>query len=206
MPADSPIKSMRDLKGARLTTGYAGQMTMRFVTDAMLESVGLSIKDIVAVPVMNSMQGTDILGEGKVDAAVTAPGVAQVQKAHAELSGRGGVRFLPVETTPESLAGMRKYMPARLMILEPAPHLPGIIGPTPVMAYSMYLVSNDKVSDDVAYRLVKMLHESRDDLIKVAPVVNRFDPKAMTEPTNAPWHAGAIKFYTEVGQWPPKQS
>jgi TRAP-type uncharacterized transport system substrate-binding protein len=171
----------------------------------MLESVGLSVKDVIAVPVMNSMQGTDVLGEGKVDAAITAPGVAQVQKAQAELNGRGGVRFLPVETTPQSLAGMRKHMPARIMMLDPAPHLPGIVGPTPVMAYSMYFVANAKVPDDVIYNLVKMLHESKEDLVKVAPVVGRFDPKGMTEATNAPWHAGAMKFYAEVGQWPPKQ-
>jgi TRAP-type uncharacterized transport system substrate-binding protein len=69
----------------------------------------------------------------------------------------------------------------------------------------MYFVANAKVPDDVIYNLVKMLHESKEDLVKVAPVVGRFDPKGMTEATNAPWHAGAMKFYAEVGQWPPKQ-
>ena len=31
-----------------------------------------------------------------------------------------------------------------------------------------------------------------------------FDPGRMTEKVAAPWHPGAIKFYTEIGQGPPK--
>jgi TRAP-type uncharacterized transport system substrate-binding protein len=49
-----------------------------------------------------------------------------------------------------------------------------------------------------------MLHESPDDLKKITPVLNGFDAKRMAEQIDVPFHPGAIKFYTEIGQWPPK--
>jgi hypothetical protein len=71
------------------------------------------------------------------------------------------------------------------------------------MTYSMYASTNAKVPEEVVYRLVKMLHQSHDDLKKVTPVLNNFDPRGMSEQVDVPWHPGAIKFYTEIGQWPP---
>jgi TRAP transporter TAXI family solute receptor len=203
VPADSPIKSMKQLKGMRLASGFVGQQTLKVLQVVMLESVGFSMKDITEIPVVNTIQGIEALRDGKVDAAMTGVGVAQVQQAHVDLSSRGGVRYLPIETSPEALNVLRRIVPTRALEMQPAPHLPGIVGPTPVLSYSMYLLANQKVPDDVAYALVKMLHESRDELVKITPILTRFDPKAMTEKLDAPWHPGAIKFYTEIGQWPP---
>jgi TRAP transporter TAXI family solute receptor len=204
VPADSPIKSMRDLKGAKVPSGFVGQLTLHVLQEVMLGSVGLEPKDVTGVPVVNTFKGIDALSEGKVDAALTGVGIAQVQQANVDLSSRGGVRYLPIETTPQAVAALQKVMPTRPLVVQPAPHLPGIVAPTPVISYSMYLLANAKVKDDLAYRLVKMLHESRDELVKATPILTRFDPKSMTEKIDAKWHPGAIKFYTEAGQWPPK--
>jgi TRAP transporter TAXI family solute receptor len=200
---DSPIKTLKDLKGARMPTGYVGQTTMRVMQEVLLAGGGLTSQDIVPVPVVNGFQGTEALGTGKVDAATIAPGVAQVQKANVDLSSRGGVRFLAIEPTPEEFARMRKFFPMKLATLQPAPHLSGIPVPTQVVVYSMYLVTNDKFADESAYQLVKMLHASREDLVKVTPVLARFDPDAMTEQNEVQWHPGAVKFFNEVKQWPP---
>jgi TRAP transporter TAXI family solute receptor len=201
--ADSPIKTLKDLKGARLPSGYIGQTTMRVMQDVLLAGGGLTMQDVVGVPVVNGFQGTEALGAGKVDVATIAPGVAQVQKANVDLASRGGVRFLSIQPTPEEFARMRKFFPMKLAVLQPAPHLSGIVGPTSVVIYSMNLVTNAKLSDETSYKLVKMLHASRDDLVKITPALTRFDPKAMTEQLDVPWHAGAVKFFSEVKQWPP---
>jgi TRAP transporter TAXI family solute receptor len=202
--ADSPYKSIADLKGARWPSGYVGQLTVRPLQDALLASAGLSMADVVPVPVVNAFQAVDALREGKVDAVTIGPGTAQIQQAHVALAGRGGVRFLSFDPKPEVLAAMRKFVPMRPLVFQPAPNLPGVVGPTTAMAYSMFILASDKVADAVVYQVVKMLHESREDLIKITPVLTRFDPAAMSERIDATWHPGAIKFYTEVGQWPPK--
>jgi hypothetical protein len=204
VPADSAIRSLRDLKGMRLPGGYVGQATVRYLQEALLASVRLPVEDVKQVPVVNAVQGVDAVTAGKADACMMPPGAPQVQQAHVELAARGGIRYIPIDASPEALAILRKYLPMRPLVLQPAPHLVGVMAPTTVMSYSTYLVASDKVPSEIAYRLVQALHESRDDLVKITPILNRFDPKAMTEPVDAPWHPGAVKFYTEVGQWPPK--
>jgi hypothetical protein len=203
VPADSPIKSLRDVRGMRLGSGYLGQTTGRVLQDALLASVGLTMADVRPVPVVNLFQGVEAMGKGTVDAAVVGPGIAQVQQANVDLASRGGVRFVSVETSPQAVAAMRNFLPVRILRLQPAPHLVGVTAPTDFMTYSIYFTTHAKMPDDVVYKMVKMLHESYDDLVKITPVLNRFDPKNMTEKVDVQWHPGAIKFYTELGQWPP---
>jgi len=99
---------------------------------------------------------------------------------------------------------MRKHIAAKTFVVDPLPQFVGVVGPTRFMGYSMFLIASDKVTDQAVYDLVKMMHASREDLIKITPVLLRFDPNIMAEKVDATWHPGAIKFYTEVGQWPPK--
>jgi len=100
---------------------------------------------------------------------------------------------------------MKKVFNSYPMPMEPAKHLPGIVGPTTVMGYSAFLVTNDKVPEKVVYDLTKMIHASRAELVAIAPQISRFDPKKMAEKHVMPYHPGAIKFYSEAGQWPPQQ-
>jgi TRAP transporter TAXI family solute receptor len=203
VPNDSPIRTLADLKGKRLPSGYVGQLTLKVMQDKLLAAAGLGMQDVVGIPVVNGFQGTEAMAAGKTDAATIAPGVAQVQKANVDLAARGGVRFLSIEPTAEQLKILRDEFPMRPVVIQPAPHYAGIVGPTSVMMYSMYLVANDKLPDAVAYKLVRMLHDNRDALVQVTPLMARFDPKAMTEQLDAPWHPGAMKFYGEIKQWPP---
>lgn len=201
VPADSPAKTLQDLKGMRMPSDYAGQTSNRKVQDAVLATGGLSTADMKRVPVANNFQGVEALAAGRVDAATIAPGVAQVQKAHIDLSSRGGIRFLSINATPDGIEAMRRLLRSNPLIVQPAPQFPGIVGPTTVMAYNVFLVTNGKLADDVAYGVAKALHENRDELVKASPALNRFDPKRMVDPIDVTYHPGAVRFYREAGQW-----
>jgi TRAP transporter TAXI family solute receptor len=200
---DSPAKSIKDLKGMRVGGGFAGQTIGRVLTDALLASGGLTINDVRTVPVVNLFQAVEVLGKGNLDAAVIGPGTGQIQQANLDLSSRGGVRFLGVDASPEALAAMRKYIAAKTFMVDPLPQFVGVQQPTRFLGYSMFLLASNKVPDATVYNLVKMLNGSREDLVKITPVLQRFDPKSMSENVAGTWHPGAIKFYGEVGQWPP---
>jgi TRAP transporter TAXI family solute receptor len=201
---DSPIKTIGDLKGKTLPWGYNAQVTGRVLQEALLASAGLTMNDVKTVPTQSLFSGVDLLGEGKVDAAVISVGTGQAQQANLKMSSRGGVRFLNMDDSPEAVARVRKVLPARPFVVQPAPHAVGIIGPTTIMAYNIFLSTSAKMPDDVVYELVKMLHKSKEDLVKGHPVFRHFEPERMTEEIGVPWHPGAIKFYQEIGQWPPK--
>ena len=204
VPNDSPIKTIADLKGKIMPWGYNAQTTGRVLQEAVLASAGLTINDVKTVPTQSLFAGVDLLGEGKVEAATISVGTGQGQQANVKLASRGGVRFINMDSSPEAVARIRKVLPARPIVVEPAAYAVGIHGPTTVMAYSVFLTTNDKMPDDVVYSIVKMLHESKDELVKGQPVFRNFDPKGMNEEIGVPWHPGAIKFYKEGGQWPPK--
>jgi uncharacterized protein len=204
VPNDSPIKSVSDLKGKILPWGYNAQTTGRVLQEAVLASAGLTMNDVKTVPTQSLFSGVDLLGEGKVEAAVISVGTGQGQQANVNLSSRGGIRFLNMDASPEAVARIRKVLPARPFKVDPAPHAVGIIGPTTIMAYNIFFSSSTHTPDDLVYNVVKTLHDNKDELIKGQPVFKDFDTKRMTEEIGVPWHPGAIKFYREIGQWPPK--
>lgn len=204
VPNDSPIKTIADLKGKRLPSGYNAQTTGRVLQDAVLATDGLTMKDVVGVPTQSLFSGVDLLGEGKVDAATIAMGVAQLRQAQANLSSRGGLRFIDMKATPPALAAIRKILPARPMLIQPAAHTVGVTVPTTVLAYSIFFSTYEKMPEELVYNIVKTLHANKDALVAGHPVFRGFEPKAMTEEIGVPWHPGAIRFYKEIGQWPPK--
>jgi TRAP transporter TAXI family solute receptor len=200
---DSPIKTVADLKGKRLPSGYNAQTTGRVLQDAMLATAGLTMNDVVGVPTQSLFSGVDMLGEGKVDAATIVPGTGQGQRANVALSAKGGVRFLNIPNTPQNLAAIRKHLPARLSVVQPAPHAVGVIGPTTMITYNTFFSTNAKTPDDLVYNIVKTLHENKAALQAGTPIFGDFEPKGMTQEIGVPWHPGAIRFYKETGQWPP---
>ncbi len=204
VPNDSPIKTIKDLKGKTITWGYNAQVTGRVLQQAALASEDMTMADLKPVPTQSLFSGTDLLGEGKVEAAALAIGAAQVQRANISLASRGGIRFLNVGSTPEAIAKIRKFLPGRVVLVQPAPHAIGIVAPTNVIEYSVFFSTHAKMPDDVVYNIVKTIHAGRDDMMKGHPVFRSFRPAAMNEEIGVPWHPGAIKYYQEIKQWPPK--
>jgi uncharacterized protein len=205
VPNDSPIRSIGDLKGKLLPWGYNAQTTGRVLQEAVLATAGLTMNDVKAVPTQSLFSGVDLLGDGKVDAAVISVGTGQAQQANVNLASRGGLRFLNMDSSPEAIARMRKILPARPYVVQPAPYAVGIIGPTTIMAYDIFLSTNTKMPDDLVYDVAKALHDNKEELVRGQPVFKDFDPNRMTEEIGVPWHPGALKFYKEIGQWPPKE-
>ena len=204
VPADSPVKTIRDLKGVKMPSQYVGMSTARKLQDAVLATADLSTADMQGIPVANLFQGIDAMAAGRTDAAMIGPGTGQVQIAHTTLSSRGGVRYLSIEDTPESRAKLRTVMAGRIFEQQPAKHLPGIVGPTKLMAYSMFFMTNDKANPEMVYKLAKEMHDNKALMAEAHPVMAGFNPDRMTENSDTPFHDGAIRFYREIGQWPPK--
>lgn len=203
VPADSPVKKVADVKGLRMPCGYRSQTTGITLQNAALANGGLTQKDTRCVPAPSLFAGVDMLGEGKVDAATISIGTAQGQAAHAALSSRGGIRFLGFDTSPQAVAAIRKFLPARPYPVQPAKNRVGVVGPTTVMAYTIFFTTHKNMPDDVVYALVKTLHGAKADMVKGTPALAGFEPGRMAEQSIVPFHPGAVRFYKETKQWPP---
>jgi hypothetical protein len=200
---DSPIKTIADLKGKRVPSDYASQRILDVLVQGVLANGGLSYADVQKVPVPNVGGGADEFAEGKADTFMFAVGAGKVTETDAKV---GGIRVLPIDPSKEAMDRLRKFIPvAYATKLEPRPGLAGVLEPTMVYAYDYLLLANSKVPDDTVYKLAKIVHENKEGLAASFAALRGFNPNRMTKNT-APvqFHPGAIKFYQEVGQWPPK--
>lgn len=206
VPNNSPIKTIQDLKGIRMPSQFTAQSTIRAVQDAVLATGGLSTADMKPFPVADYVKGMMALGDGKVDAALFGLGTAASQEVNVALSSHGGLRYISLSNTPQSVAALRKVFPSGyLTVVQPSPALVGILGPTSVMAYSAYLVTSSHVPADVVYKATKAIFENKPVLAAASTTMKRFDPEVMAEANEVPYHPGAEKFFKEVKMWPPKQ-
>jgi TRAP-type uncharacterized transport system substrate-binding protein len=76
----------------------------------------------------------------------------------------------------------------------------------PMMAFDMALVTNAEVPDDIVYKVAKTMHEKAKEMADTFAGLRRFKPDAMAiKYDRLSYHPGAIRYYQEIGQWPPKE-
>jgi TRAP transporter TAXI family solute receptor len=203
---DSPIHSLKDLKGKRLGGGFTAQKTILRTNEAYLALVGLTYDDLRPVMTANVVSGADDFASGKADAFSFALGSAKVKEVNAKV---GGIRALDVVPTPAGLKRLQELLPGSYISeVKPSPGLDGIERPTHVLTYDFLLIVNASVPDDIVYKVTKAVHDGRDSIVATFPPMRGFDPATMAAKSYAPlkYHPGAIKYYQEIGQWPPSQS
>jgi uncharacterized protein len=200
---DSPIKTIADLKGKRVPSDFASQRVIDVLTKGTLANGGLSYDNVQKVPVPNVAGGADEFAKGNADVFMFAIGSGKVAEVDAQV---GGLRVVPVDHSKEAMDRLRKFVPvAYATQIQPGKGRAGVDEPTWVYAYDYLVLANNKVDDDVVYKLAKLMHDHQKDLAANFGALSGFDPNRMSkdmEPVQ--FHPGAIKFYKEIGQWPPK--
>ncbi len=201
---DSPIKSIADLKGKRITDGFNSQKTIPAMLDAQLATAGLTRKDTRPVIIPNVVAGANAFISGKADAFFFALGAAKVREANASV---GGIRALDIANTAENLSKIHSIFYEHAYLRPEKPHKRniGVHAPLHVMTYDAAIVANADLSEDVVYRLAKAMHDNKKHMASTFGVFNLFNPKRMaTKLDPIQWHPGTIKFLKEKGMWPPK--
>lgn len=200
---DSPIKTIADLKGKRVPSDFVSQRVLDVLVQGTLANGGLSYADVQKVPVPNVVGGANEFAEGKADTFMFALGSGAVAETDAKV---GGVRVLPIDPSKEAMERMRKFIPvAYATKLEPGKGRVGILEPTMVYAYDYLVLASSKTPDDAVYKLAKIMHDHKADLVAGFGPLAGFMPDRMAKDMGkVQFHPGAIKFYKEIGAWPPK--
>lgn len=200
---DSPIKSLADLKGRSALDGFTSQKIILPLLDAMYGAVGMTREDVRAVQVPNVVIGADVFASGKADMFFFAIGAAKPKEVDASV---GGIRMLALPNTPQAAAAIKEHFPPGYLRLEqPSPANVGVLEPGHSLAYDALVFASSKTPDNVAYQTAKVMHDNAKEMGAAFPPFRLFNAKAMAknfEPLQ--FHPGAIKYYTEIGMWPPK--
>lgn len=195
--ADSPIKTIADLKGKRLPSKYTKQKIAGLFGEAMLATAGIGKSDYTGFPVPNGVRGVEAFMAGKVDAVNFSLSSGKTRQAHAAV---GGIRILSAEMNDKTQAAVRKLAPgAVLATIKPSPRFPGMTEPVNTLIAPFIINASTKTPDETVYKVVKAIYENKKKLVNSHKAFNGFQPEKINRDLGLTYHPGAQKFFKEKG-------
>ena len=192
--AASPVQTLSDLKGRRISLGQAESGT---AADARitLAASGLTEKDVGAEYLRPGAAAAD-LAEGSLDGFFIIGGVPVPLVR--ELAAQTSIRLIPIDDSV--LAKMAASGPYRRSVI-PGGTYPGISMDTPSIGFhALWIVSAD-ASDELIYAITKALWSDATQRLLAAhdPVGKDVRIENALEGITVPLHPGAKRFYREAG-------
>jgi TRAP transporter TAXI family solute receptor len=195
------IEKMADLKGKRVSVGSPGSGS-EIIAVRVLEAYGINPDKDIIKQRLGVAEAVNALKDRKIDAfihnaAVPIPAVV-------DLGASPGIRMKLIDHADAVAAMNKKFGPLYSAGTLPAKMYPGQAKEASTVDVWAVLLTDDKLSDKIAYDTVKTLFEKKPDLVLVAR-----DAEYMTFEnqfagnTPIPFHPGALKYFAEKG-WKPK--
>ncbi|MFC1814465.1 TAXI family TRAP transporter solute-binding subunit [Thermodesulfobacteriota bacterium] len=202
--ADANINTPEDIKGKKLPAGFTSQPMIAFRVEALLANYGLTMNDVIPVPVAGWAQQMRAASAGKVDVVYSS----LANKPLLELKARRGIRLIPVNTSPKAVKAMQKNFPSALVkVRDRDPFYSSQKDVLPerfnTVSFGTFdLIASADVSADIIYQISKVLWEHYEELHVMKRFKKDWRPESMcsTAP-NLPYHPGAIRWFKEKGVW-----
>ena len=198
---DSPIKSMQDVKGKRVTGEYPANLAIWYNVFGHLSSAGLAWSDVRVIPVPSLNEGVDALVQGRADVSSYALNGAKVKEADAAV----GVRHLSIDCSPDGERRLRAAVPGYYPRRVKKGEATGVLEDICVIGYDVYLVAGKSVADKTVELLLAAVADNADKLALYHPVLRDFNRNQMvTADITIPYHPAAVRFFRERGAWTPE--
>jgi TRAP transporter TAXI family solute receptor len=198
---DSPIKSVHDVRGKRMTGEYPAHLAVWYNMFGHLASAGLAWNDVKIIPVPAVNDGVDALVHGRADVTEHALNSAKTKEADAAV----GVRHVSIDCSPEGEARLRAAVPGYYPRWVKAGTSTAVVEDTCFIAYDTYLSAGKGVPDQVVEAALKALWENDSQLAPIHPMLKEWTrDRAVGGDVTIPYHTGAVRFYTERGAWKPE--
>jgi TRAP transporter TAXI family solute receptor len=198
---DSPIKTIADVKGKRVTGEYPAQLAVWYNIFGSLSNGGLAWNDVKVVPVPAVNEGVDALVQGRADATTHAIGSAKVKEADAAV----GIRYISLDCSPLGEERIKKAVPGYYLSTVKAGSSTGIVEDTCAYTYDIYFVGHKALSDALVQNALKAVW---DNVAKLPPLHPGFAEwtreRAAHSDVTLPYHPAAVGFFKEKGVWSAK--
>jgi TRAP transporter TAXI family solute receptor len=191
------IEKMSDLKGKRVSTGSPGSAT-EVMAFRVLEAVGLDKDKDMRRERLGAAESVNAIKDGKIDAFFWVGGLPTA--AVTDLGATPGVKIKLIDHADVVGKMNAKYGPLYSPSVIPAKTYPGQEQDNSIAAVWNILITDDKMSDDLAYAIVKTIFDKKQDLVAVHREADAIDLKSQVKDNSpVPWHPGALKYYAEHG-------
>jgi TRAP transporter TAXI family solute receptor len=198
---DSPIKSVHDVKGKRMTGEYPANVAIWFHLYAGLANGGFTWNDVKVVPVPAVNDGVDAIVQGRADVTNHAVGAAKVREADAAI----GIRYIPLDCSAEGEERVKKAVPGYYLTTIKAGTSPGVVVDTCVLTYDIYFVGHKGLRAEVVQGTLKAIWDNIEKLPPLNPQFKEWTrARAASADVTAAYHPAAVQFYKDKGIWTAK--
>jgi len=190
------ISKLSDLKGKRVSTGSPGSGT-EIMAFRVLEAVGIDGKKDIKQERLGAAESVNAIKDRKIDAFFWVGGVPTA--AVTDLAATPGIKLKLIDHDEAVDAMNKKYGPLYVKSVIPAGSYPGQDKANAEVDVWNILVASDKMSDQMAYNIVKTLFEKKAELVAVHMEAKNIELKSQPLGSPIPFHPGAKKYLEEQG-------
>ncbi len=189
------IKSMKDLKGKRISTGAPGSAT-EVMAFRLLEAAGIDKDKDVKRERLSVAESVNAIKDRKIDAFFWVGGLPTA--AVTDLANTPGTKIVMVDSGDEVAAMNKKYGNLYFIANIPKATYSGMTKDNKVAAVANILVVNANMPDDQAYKIVKAMFENKLELVRTHQEfmsISLDNQKQKATPVD--FHPGALKYFKE---------
>ena len=191
------INKVSDLKGKRVSTGAPNSAT-QIMAYRVLEAYGIDPEKDIIRERLDPGKSSDAIKDKKLDAYFWVGGIPT--PAVTDLGATPGLKLKLIDHSDATEAMVKKYGPLYVKDVIPAKSYPGQDTTNQIATVWNVLVADAKLSDQLAYDIVKTVFEHKEDLIRVHAEAKSFEYKYQTNGAAViPYHPGAKKYFAEKG-------
>jgi TRAP transporter TAXI family solute receptor len=191
--ADSGVSSIDDLKGKRVSVGAPGSGT-EVNAETILKANGISFDDFDAQR-LNFNETADALNNGDIDAGFWSVGAPT--SSILNLATTNKIRIIAL--TEDQVAKASEAEPVMAPLSLPGGIYNGVPDAVSTVGIPNVLVVSADTDEDLVYAVTKAMFENIADLRAVHPAANQTTVEFTMVATPVPLHAGAIRYYEEIG-------
>jgi TRAP transporter TAXI family solute receptor len=197
VPANSDIKSIKDLKGQPVALPSRGNTSLAAGWEYLLKVNGMTLNDLGAKsygPVASN-------AEAVKNRQAMATGWFTVVPASFVLDLGSAMQLRVLSVSDDEFAALRKLNPGfvRYTINAGLYKDQGVTEAIQTFQSPTVLIANSKTSPDVVYKITKAIVEGREEFGNVTSVMKGVTAADMAQNFDMPYHPGAEKYYREAG-------
>jgi TRAP transporter TAXI family solute receptor len=189
---ESGIKTLADLKGKRISVG-APKSGTELNARAIFKAAGLSYEDMGRVEFMPFAESVELIKNRQLDATLQSAGLGMA--AIRDLSSMMKLNFVPIPEDVVKKIGSSAYLSKPI----PVGTYEGQDVEVPTAAVINILVTHDRVDDEVAYQMTKLIYDNLPRLVSAHSAAKDIRLEEATQSLPIPLHPGAERFYREQG-------
>ena len=194
--ADLGIKTVADLKGRTVSVGSPGSGT-ELLADRVLTAAGLDPRKDITRHALSVAESVGALKDGKLDAFFWSGGLPTPSVQDLAATPGVSMALLGHESLLPFLQRDYGHELYSLAVI-PAGSYRGVDTDTATVGVRNLLVASASLDDALVEQIVKVLFENKDALVAAHPEARHLERPSTFEGVPAPYHPGAIRYYSET--------